>query len=974
MKPLQLTLHAFGPFAGEQILDFSVLSGTGLFLVTGETGAGKTTLFDAITFALYGNASGENRKPYTFKSHHAAQSAQCWVRFAFLLRGERYEVFRAPMQLVPKRDGSLREAGEKAELTLPDESILSGAKEVSRKLEEIIGLNYRQFKQTVMLAQGEFRELIEANSTDKQKIFSQIFGTDLYGEIAERLMQREVQLGERIRSSQEAIARAIQDLAALGYTALADSSAQFLPYESIAAAVAEGLSLHVQTSRALEEEIALIDKERSLMDVAGAQALNQKLEQLGFFTSKLLDLNNKAPEMEALQKRLELLASARELKEQEEIILSAKTSMEALSQRIPALEAMQAQQRQSLAAAAQEYAGLDALYAQSEQAAAKLSLLDAQEKAAATVEQQKQMLLQQKKRLAALEETSVFLQAAGEYARLQKEITQASQYGKLLAELADTSESLYKLEQYAQQKAEQYALLYRRFLDGQAALLAASLQQSQPCPVCGSPHHPAPAAQNKNIPTEEAVSEARREADDAALLLQNAQMRCNGLYHQLSLLDEKSSLPEDADYRPLLAENHLLLQKLQEKCTLPGQCPPELLELSEQEREARTATCTANLATCREAVRTLEDAIQPNGESLPDMEELLRQRTQLQEQAAALAQKQKQVAEGYLAAKSAWDKTGAELNAAKEHHTQTQERFEELRAAFYSRLPALGFADSREYVACKKQLGDIPRLEAGLTGYQRELADAKTLCALLSAEVGGREKADIEQLTAKLDGLNRRLAALRENQNQLYAVITATRRRLDELQELHAQTGELGKKYGVAQELALLAKGKSAPHISFERYILASYFDDIIQIANIHLQRMTSCRYRMKRKEDKSKSTTSGLDLEIIDSYTGTKREVSTLSGGEGFKASLALALGLSDVVQMYAGGVCIETMFIDEGFGSLDEKSLDSAVQTLISLEHSGRMVGIISHVPQLRSYIPAKLVVKGSPTGSTASFVVSG
>lgn len=767
MKPIKLSMTAFGPFVEKQEIDFTGLSGEEIFLVTGETGAGKTTIFDAMSFALFGSASGDSRKPATFKSDHAPANELCRVEFLFSLRGHIYDVRRSPAQRGIKRDGSPKDIAPSAELTLPDGGVVTGANAVTERIEQILGLNHRQFKQTIMLAQGEFRQLIEANGKEKQQIFSKIFGTSVYSGLTEGLARAAADLQQITKSSLESISRCIHELAAYGFTALNDAGAVFLPYSQVEAIVNDALSLHKDRISQLDEEISCLEAERAKLNPEQARAMNEKLDRRDELMKKAAELEAAKPEIIETEKRVSLLTASLELEGQEKIILDVKSQAGKYESKLSELE----------------------------------TRLDAMTK-------REQTLLDE----------------------IDKPTPESQALGSKLTEC----ERLY-------------ASLYRGFLDGQAGILASGLTQGAACPVCGSSHHPSPAVLPDSTPTEKAVNDAKNAVTAAS--------------KQLDLYREK-------------------------------------------------------------------------------------------------------VRKAMWQAKTDCEKCASELDSTRAHRESLLSRFKDLRAAFKDKLRQSGFESYSDYQSILSGKSELHSLKQKVDAHRSLAIQVSSRLKELDLDVSGHERADVDSIKKAADEMSRKLAGLRENKTELCGVVAGSKKRLSELERLHGESSENNRKYAVANELASLAKGSRT--VSFERYVLAAYFDDIIKLSNIHLQRMTDSRYRLRRLDDSERGAGSGLDMEILDSYTGRSRDVATLSGGESFKASLALALGLSGVVQIYSGGVSIDTMFIDEGFGSLDEKSLDSAVETLISLKKSGRMVGIISHVPALRGYIPKKLAVRYSPTGS--------
>lgn len=779
MKPLKLTINAFGPFVTKQEIDFADLDGGEIFLVTGETGAGKTTIFDAICFALFGAASGDSRKPNMFKSDHAAAQEICYVELLFALHGREYFIRRTPAQRGLKRDGSTKEIAPTAELHLPNGETLTGANAVTERIEEILGLSYRQFKQTTMLAQGEFKRMIEATGREKQQIFSKIFGTSVYSDLTELLVREEAELARVTQGARDAIARCIRELGGYGYPALQQENAMFMPYERIAEAVGDGLALFEEKSALLDEDILRLESEKAKLDPEKAKSVNERLDRIDKLRAEIARLHAEEATHAERETKLKLLTAAVDLGAREDIILSAKKQSEQLETQITrlatSLEALQQKERGLAEHAACGSAEMQSLSAQ----------LDAQKNA--------------------------------------------------------------------------HERLYRAFLDGQSAILAASLQDDVPCPVCGSAHHPAPATVGEDIPTEKAVADAKNTA--------------------------------------------------------------------------------ANLQKKLDALREAEKQAHWN-------------------------------------AKADCEKCAAQLDAAKAHKEAIDAEFARQRAAFVETLEKSGFDGYKGYRRVLAEKDGLAALKLQVERQRERLIAAEAQLAALEDSARGAAhlaRQDVDAILKRRQELDAALKAARENKSELYAALSGTKKRLAELKNLFDENAENDRRHAIARELSALARGSRT--VSFERYMLAAYFDDIIKLSNIHLQRMSGSRYRLRRVEDSNcgrgdKAAGSGLDMEIVDSYTGKPRDISTLSGGESFKASLSLALGLSGVVQMYAGGVSIDTMFIDEGFGSLDEKSLDSAVETLFSLKKSGRMVGIISHVPQLRGYIPRKLAVRYTPTGSSAAW----
>lgn len=966
-------MHSFGPFAKEQVIDFSLLQSHRLFLVTGQTGAGKTTILDAISFALYGCASGETRRPATLKSHHAPEEEVCWVQLDFSLHGNDYSVYRQPMQLGRKRDGSPKSISEKAELTMPDSEVIVGAQAVSAQIEEILGLGYEQFKQTIMLAQGEFRQLLEASSRDKQEIFSRIFGIEQFSALSRALAAKHASLSQQVQAGQQSIAHCTQELGRLGYATLHSDDAQFLPLDLIDSTVKEGLELNKQKLDDFLEQSTQLEKQRAAIDLDGAADINRKLDRLSALEQVVTQLTATLPEIEEQAVLLEKLKAARQLQEQRSIIDTTLKSHTQAKQRIQELTAQVESNKATLKAATTSYEQQPQRKQEQQEISAQLTTLVEHRR---TLEQYNRHLTELEQRTAAQrlnQRKMLGLVKSAEMARLNEELSAYNSALELLEKISTLDLELSRLEQQHATYEHDYNQLYRQLLDGQAAKLATQLEDGGRCPVCGSTHHPIPATSKTALVEEIVVEKAKAKLDNIASQI----VQC------------KADAAKSRDYLQHLSGLDLSGNTAQQIKQCQDNCERLKNALSELHRTAVQSGLDGKLQLFKsslqasDAISKLEAILAADNEAVAALTKILEQYEKpkpeemlngsiatLEKRLGELTKAITEAERIYVQARSDYDRPAAQLEATTSHFDELSKQLESLEKQFMQRLDASGFDNIELYYNAAQKIGEIDDISLRIEKHTRTLADSKAMLTTLREDMDGKEKIDLDELKQRTNQLDIQLSTLREGYSELHAVDASTRNRLDELHRLHSVHSKLVGQYSIANELASLTKGTRGSGVSFERYILAAYFEDIIQIANIHLQRMTSSRYKLKRREGKTSGASSGLDMEVIDSYTGTERSVSTLSGGEGFKASLALALGLADVVQIYAGGVSIDTMFIDEGFGSLDEKSLDSAIETLLTLETSGRMVGIISHVPQLKQVISSKLLVNYSPTGSTVSF----
>ena len=963
MRPLVLTMKAFGPYAGTQVVDFTGLGGEEIFLITGDTGAGKTTLFDAISFALYGSASGEGRQSQSFKSHFAREEEICSVTLRFLLGGKVYEVFRSPKQNVPKRDGTVREIGEKAELTLPNGDILSGTRVVDAKIIELLGLNHRQFKQTMMLAQGEFARLIEANSTEKQEIFSRIFDTAAFAELSNKLSSEESELRHQLEGQQQTIYRIIRELVRLGHTSLDTEDAPFQPWEVISKTVLDAVALDKARAEQLAGDIAALEQERLAMDLPGKKAMNQKLNRLEQLEEVLAGLEEQAPEMERRSALLKELRKARELAAQEGALNHTREIVREAKERIAALEQEIGRQQPVYLQAKEAARQAPELAAQAEEARRKADELARREEKALLYLQRRRELQKLQERLHHVQEELFLAGLAQQRQERREKIKELEKLLQSLQELERLTQGAAQADERRKVAAQKADELFRAFLEGQAVLLAMELQEGKPCPVCGAEHHPCPARSEQAPPDQAKVEKARQEATQAEEYFRQAQMKVAALADQAAFQAKALGLEPQtakADAQKQLQEL-LTLQKEEE------QAHPKLLEAERGNLASRREELEAEAASLREKVAAHQAVLE--AESGEDPAALAEQKAiQL-----SLAQEKKNLydnlMEEFNRAKGELERLQAAEKAAREGWLAAAKRLEELEGAFQQGLREAKFASYEEYGALLPQVSRIGALEEAVQKFAAGLSATKAQVEQLREETAGARRHDIASLEQRWNRLGDEITQKREEKARLAMTISGSLSCLEELEKLHKRTRSLSERYGIVKELSGLAKGSRPPYISFERYLLISYFEEIIQLANIYLARMTDSRFRLRRKT--AKARTAGLDLDVLDQRTGTCRDVSTLSGGESFKASLALALGLSDVVQIHAGGVNLGAIFIDEGFGTLDDRSRESAIATLLSLRQQGRMVGIISHVKELRNYIPARLEVATSPRGSRVQWV---
>lgn len=1037
MKPLILTMCAFGPYAGECTVDFTRFGGSGLFLITGDTGAGKTTLFDGICYALFGECSGENRCGDGLRSDFAPPGTDTYVSLRFQHRGKIYTVTRRPEYTRPKKrgEGETKQPAT-AELWLPEGEggPVTRIGDVTRHIEEILRITYKQFKQLCMLAQGEFERLLLAGSDERAEIFRRIFDTgrlrDMQTDLAEqaRRLAAEAQTVRLRLATGCANVRADADspldalrMQAADAASCVDIAKRLLP---LLAELNEADAAFLTTG---EERLAELDRARqqAAVDREAAVRYRQRQQQLTALRQELAALDAQAPALEAIGQQLTAATRAAEI---EPAFTISQSLSEQLTQRQSERETLAAAERRSRQAAVKAAAQWQAEQARSaerealtqrctllaallpkfEQAAKqdetagqardaidRLNVLDAD--LADQSRHQSEQLAEAEATLEALDGSDA---ALAELQGLQAAYTRRlealdalhRQAGALAAQrdlLLTRQQAIAEAEAAYRQASVAYDEQQSLFFRSQAGILAQDLQAGQPCPVCGSRNHPQPAARPPETPTEaalDALRDARDHRQAAYAAAGQAGAEVQAACRQMeAALTEAAALaavsPEPAAIAAArLAEQDRLsalspsLDQAAARCRRRQTLPPliaklrdDLARLEEQRRDcaAQRAAWQTRLAAALAQRRTLLADMPPD---MPTHAAA----------AAALAAAQAQTAvltAAFDAARDAHEDAlrTAEHLAGRRHALDqdiaaTAARAGEAAAAFAAARTQAGFPDDAAFLAARLPAEELDGLRTRQEAHRDRRRRAEESLRVLSAETATPPHA-VESIDARYTALELQTTALRHDLTARQSRLEANRRTEQELTDACADFDRLEPLCTAAQELADAANGRLKGHkkLQFETYVQAAYFDRILRQANQRLAHMTHGRYELLRNEFQETLNDRGLDLAVFDHYTGKPRHVRTLSGGESFKAALALALGLSDVVQRRAGGVSIETMFIDEGFGTLDSDSLDTAIATLLSLAGTDRLVGIVSHVEELKERIDRKIVVRKSPRGST-------
>jgi DNA repair protein SbcC/Rad50 len=914
VRPLRLEMTAFGPYAGTQVLDFRELKDSTFFLITGPTGAGKTSVLDAVCFALYGDTTGHERKGSHMRSQFASPETETRVRLDFSIGEETYRIDRAPQQERPARNRSGQLVLQPASATLVrrtgvasdstgGEVLASRWSDATECVQKLLGFSVEQFRQVVMLPQGRFRDLLSADSKTRQGILEQLFNASLYGELEEFLKERKKKL---LSSLEESRSRIAELLSVLGV-----SGSEHLDERLIAAAEqAEEAERAVALARSAVEaaETALrsgTEKARLLAEadiaqrdcVLALERLTRARSEAAEAAAVLSAERARDGEREALAEQARLLDS----------LVQKAAELEETERRTAAAQQSEFELREGVTAAVERLSD-----AQEETRLAAGRLLEVRN-ISARVPVAEAVLRDAERVVVAVERLQGARKAAEEAASGETVRTAA----------VEAAASALRV---AREDAEQMDRLWRA---GRAAALAADLTSGDPCPVCGSTTHPSPASAEAETPSDELLENARAHVEDLTETLRVEEARyswwlASSVECVATLREVERTLGPEVGVEPGEAAGNAsranaVLHEVRRMAAELPECERRLGTAQGAEDAARTALDGAR--------RQLGEAEQARSHSAGVLAEKLAAMPEEYRDRGALRAARLMVAEKRAAAALALEEAGAADKAAVE---------------------ALAAAQGEERSA-------------------RRRADAAC------AGVGGGEPPDLgalaDQASAAATARDEAVYTLGQRAEEVTR-LRGGRRRLSELAR-HAEDTE--ERYRLVALLADVASGGNARSVSFQRYVLAVFLDEVLAAASRHLLSMTASRFRLHAAggtEDRRRA--GGLDLEVFDEYTGEDRAVCTLSGGEGFLASLSMALGLAEVVQNVTGGIRLEAVFIDEGFGTLDPVALDSAVDTLLSLREHGRLVGVISHVPELRDRIDCRLEVAPGRRGSTACFVV--
>lgn len=1015
MRPLKLIMNAFGPYKDKVEIDFTQFSQASLFLVSGPTGSGKTTIFDAIAYALFDGGSGDARDKDTFKSDFSKDTDLCYVELEFEIGKDRYFIHREPTQTGPGTRTKTKQIQSNIEFH-HNGKVTAKVTEANAEIQELIGLTYDQFRQIVMLPQGAFKKMLEANSREKETVFRNIFQTDIFQSVQIRLKEQTSALSKKREDYASAMGHAFARIETEGLEKLEKAIEQF-DTETVLIELDELIQKEEKELKEIRESLTHLQAEET-KQIRFIEVLDRK-EALD---KEKVELDRRAGTVKAYEEKLHVNEGARKLNEAEKEIKTTIKEKEEKEDRLFQLVETEKDSSKRLKQLKEEYEVIEEEVKKFDETRTAIQTLrdeqrrmaDLKEKTlirnkivkekqaiSLTMKQLKESLDELSKKINDSQKQLEILNAIKNDLpnQLKKINTQKEEWTILLqrseklSELCLLRESGAKLkEEFSKVNTElsqirdEWQTAKTRYYSNLAVVLAGELKDEQACPVCGSTEHPEKAHAATADVSKEKVDKLEVKKNQVENTYNQLGLRLEHVSNEVAQLSDAlkieavQAFEEHVTTKEALDKQEGHIRRLEEEWAanekqveMEADFKKMLENNQKEERESslsleRQASQVEQLDKRIEEVKAEEIMLKESlhYETAEEITQEIRRHEQfIKEVENKTSDNQKETSQAQSALAStlkAIELTQEQIEGLNEKEVNQKEGFSQLMAT--SKLDA----DFETHILTDEQVremqGAVSEYKENRAVHTSRMDDAKDF---LEKEKEIKEKAEYIHRLDTIQGL---LPEKEETRDRLIQITSQNQEAMASIRSFQAASSQIEENYQIYGELSRMASGaKETDYVSFERYVLGIYFEEILQAANARFTQMTHGRYELHRKIEKAKGGgPQGLDINVFDHYTGKVRGVNTLSGGETFKASLALALGLSDVIQSQSGGVRVDTLFVDEGFGTLDSDSLDMAIQTLLDLHKRGRMIGIISHVDELKTRIPSHIVVEKTSAGSRA------
>ena len=939
MRPINVTISAFGPYKDQVYIDFTQFD-NGIFLITGDTGSGKTTIFDAICFALFGIASGSNRGKSSFRSDFADDDVKTFVILEFIHKNISYKVTRSLGYMRKKKrgEGYTQVSGDASCEYL--DNVITGDKYVTEKCEEILGINSSQFKQISMIAQGEFLKLLLAKPGDRAEIFRKIFDTYIYRDISDSLKRKYLD----VKSEYEKVGMVIDNLKE-SFIVDDDVMLNDRDIKEFFDIISKVICKDKEKEDKLDEEKTnILNKIQNITnDISNANLINDSFDKYETIDKSLKILMNEKDNID--NKRL-IVSKNKEIMDK---VMPCYNEVLRLDNLIKDKDSDLVDNKKLYSEVGLEYTNILDEYNNLNLSRKKIDVLKLD---LSKLENMLPLFLELDSLNKELMEKRNIYNLL-ELNSLNDLLKLVDDNKKLNNDYLEKKASLLKIKDKYNKLASDYNLMYNKFIDSQAGIIASDLKDNCPCPVCGSLDHPNPASLDGDYISKYDLDLIKEKLDNCQVELDKSSEEVNSLGQKLEISNNEV---KDIDVNDLYS-----------KLDNYSNVKDKGIDVSEY-----------NISDIVKEISYIEASIDSKSSLIndEDTEELVNEKIskvsleieRVNKYINDVTSKYEELLSKKTSLESVIDVINKELDKLN-----SDRKIASLK--YSSSYKSLGYVLEKDYLSVKLDDEVCASYELEVSNYDKQVNDLNSRLNTLSEVIKDKERIDVSSLKEKKCQMDNELSEIELSLKSVHSKYSNNKIVYDKLESVYKKYEKIEDELAIYEDLSNTANGniKGKNKLEFEQYVQASYFDNVLVSANKRFSYMTDSRYLLSRKIEATKvSDKLGLELEVIDNYTGKRREITSLSGGESFKASLSLALGMSDVIQSYSGGVVVDTMFIDEGFGSLDNDSLESAMNAILMLSDSDKLIGIISHVDELKDRIDKKIVVKKTNCGSSVSVVV--